>query len=77
MEFHPDKCEVLRISKKLKRNTIDANYVLRGHTLKVVSEAKYLGVNVSGDLRWKTCITKITNKANSTLAVLMRNVQVS
>ena len=49
MEFHPDKCEVLRISKKLKRNTIDANYVLRGHTrdtLKVVSEATYLGVNV-------------------------------
>ena len=77
MEFHPDKCEVLRISKKWKSNTINANYVLRGHTLKVVSQAKYLGVTISGDLRWNTHINNITNKANSTLAVLKRNVRVS
>ena len=77
MEFHPDKCEVLRINKKHKENTINASYNLRGHTLKVVSEAKYLGVTISGDLRWNTHITKITNKANSTLGALRRNVRVS
>ena len=58
MEFHPNKCEVLRISKKLKCNTIAANYVLWGHALKVVSEAEYLEVNVSGDFHWKTHIYK-------------------
>ena len=77
MEFHPDKCEVLRISKKRKCNTLQPNYVLRGHKLKVVSQAKYLGVTVTSDLRWNTHITNITNKANSTLAVLKRNVRVS
>ena len=65
MEFHPDKCEVLRISKKWKSNTLQPNYVLRGHELKVVSQAKYLGVTISGDLRWNTHITNITNKANT------------
>ena len=74
MEFHPDKCEVLRISKKWKSNTIHSNYELRGHTLKVVSQAKYLGVTISGDLRWNTHTNTIINKANSTLAVLKRNV---
>ena len=77
MEFHPDKCEVLRISKKWKSNTLQPNYVLRGHELKVVSQAKYLGVTISGDLRWNTHITNITNKANATLAVLKRNVRTS
>ena len=42
---------------------------LRGHILR--SE------RISGDFHWKTHITKITNKANSTLAVLKRNVRVS
>ena len=77
MEFHPDKCEVLRISKKWKSNTIHSNYELRGHILKVVSKAKYLGVTISGNLRWNSHINNIANKANSTLAVLKRNVRVS
>ena len=36
----------------------------------------YLGVTIQGDLRWDTHVTNITNKANSTLAELKRNVRV-
>ena len=76
MEFHPKKCQVLRVTKKRKVNVVEASYTLRGHTLEVVDHAKYLGVTISGDLKWNRHITNIVNKANSTLAVLKRNVKV-
>ena len=76
MQFHPEKCQVLRVTKKTKTNTIDASYTLHGHTLEVVDHVKYLGVTISGDLRWDKHISNVVNKANSTLAVLKRNVRV-
>jgi len=42
MEFHPDKCEVITISRK--RNPEQHPYTLNGHQLKHVDVAKYLGV---------------------------------
>ena len=59
MEFHPKKCQVLRVTKKRKANVVEASYTLRGHTLEVVDHAKYLGVTVSGDLKWNRHITKL------------------
>ena len=76
MEFHPGKCQVLRVTTKRKVNVVEASYSLRGHTLEVVDNARYLGVTVSGDLKWNRHITKVVNKANSTLACLKRNVKV-
>ena len=75
MEFHPEKCQVLRVSKKLKP-VYSGSYSLHGHTLEVVDHAKYLGVTIQGNLKWDTHITNITSKANSTLAMLKRNVRV-
>ena len=76
MQFHPEKCQVLRVSKKTRANTISHTYTLHGHSLEVVDHAKYLGVTISGNLRWDRHITNITKKANSSLAVLKRNVRV-
>ena len=76
-EFHPEKCQVLRVTKKTKASTICHDYVLHGHTLEVVDNVKYLGVAISGNLKWDVHVSHITNKANSTLAVLKRNVRVS
>ena len=76
MEFHPEKCQVLRVSKK--RNPIySGSYSLHGHMLEIVDHAKYLGVTVQGDLRWDRHISNMVKKANSTHAVLKRNVRVS
>ena len=61
---------------KTKANTISHSYTLHGHTLEVVDHAKYLGVTLSGNLKWDRHITNCTNKANSTLAMLKRNVRV-
>ena len=76
MEFHPDKCQVLRVTKK-REPSYKGSYLLNGHQLEVVDQAKYLGVTIQGDLRWNTHIANITGKANSSLAVLKRNVRVS
>ena len=75
MEFHPNKCQVLRVTKKTSPAT-DIPYSLHGHTLEVVDDTKYLGVTISGDLNWDKHINTILNKANSTLAVLKRNIKI-
>ena len=75
MEFHPEKCQVLTITRK--RTPIVYDYKLHGHTLEHVDSAKYLGVTMTKDFRWNTHINNITMKANNTLSFLRRNVQVN
>jgi len=48
MEFHPDKCEVISVTRK-KHPTLHPYY---SHQLKHVDNVKYLGVNITSDLRW-------------------------
>ena len=64
MEFHPDKCKVLRITNK--RKITDSKYIMHGTQLDVVDQEKYLGVILHKKLSWKPHINKITAKANQT-----------
>ena len=75
MEFHPEKCEVLRVGRKC--NLVHNDYVLHGKTLASVNSAKYLDVTITHDLRWNSHIDNITSKANRTLAFLRRNLRIS
>ena len=75
MEFHPDKCEVISITRK--RKPIHYPYTLRGHLLKHVDHVKYLGVTISHDLRWDKHINNITAKATKSLNFLRRNVNIN
>lgn len=68
MSFHPEKCLALHVSRK--------HYTLHGHTFATVHEAKYLGVNLTDDLRWNSHVTKTVNKANRTLGFLRRNLKI-
>ena len=77
MEFHSDKCQVLRGTNKHPQNITQHDYILHGHTLSVVDDIKYLGLTVSSNLRWDAQIAKATAKANSIMAALRRNVRVS
>ena len=49
MEFHPDKCEVLREGRK--RVMVQNDCILHGKTLATADSAKYLGVTIASDLR--------------------------
>jgi len=75
MEFHPDKCEVISITRK--RKPVLYEYTLHGQKLKHVDTVKYLGVQIAHDLRWDKHIDYITSKANSTLGFLRRNINIS
>ena len=75
MEFHPQKCQVLRITRKAK--PITANYDLLGHQLELVKSAKYLGVTIQSNLNWNIHINDITSKGNNTLSFLRRNLKIN
>ena len=74
MEFHPQKCTVLPITRSLNPNI--NSYQLHRHTLESVQSAKYLGVTLTKNLSWDTHIDNVCNKANKTLGFLRRNLKI-
>jgi hypothetical protein len=76
MEFHPEKCQVLQITRNRTRR-VNSSYTLHGHTLEVVNSAKYLGINISSDLGWNQQIQNNCKKATNTLNFLKRNLRIN
>ena len=73
MRFHAAKCNIMRASRT--RDPKLFNYSLTGQVLEEVMDAKYLGVTLSNDLEWSKHIATMTNKANSKLSFLHRNLK--
>ena len=73
MPFNPAKCNIMRVSQT--RDPKLFNYSLTGQVLEEVMDAKYLGVTLSNDLKWSKHIAAMTNKANSKLLFLRRNLK--
>ena len=72
MEFHPGKCQSLKITNKSK--PIHTNYYIHGTGIEETPSAKYLGVIIDGSLKWKEHYTYINKKANQILYLLKRNM---
>ena len=70
MEFHPEKCKLLRITNK--RKIVDASYFIHGVQLEKVEQAKYLGV--TKNLNSKKHINNIISKATNVRLYLQRNL---
>ena len=73
MRFSATKCHIIRVSRT--RDQKHFNYSLTGQVLEEVMDAKHLGVTLSNDLEWSKHIATMTNKANSKLAFLRRNLK--
>ena len=73
MSFHPDKCEVLHVSKKKK--AVQQDYILHGKTLGKTNNPKYLGVTMTNTMQWNTHINTTAKKANQTLGFIKRNLK--
>ena len=58
--------------KRIKK--IHASYTLEETVLDNVENIKYLGVNITNDLRWNTHVSNICTKVNRILGFLRRNL---
>jgi hypothetical protein len=75
MTYHPDKCNVLSITRH--KAPVKHINTLHGHQLEHADKAKYLGVTIQSDLKWDSHINNIKTKANKTLGLLRRNINIS
>ena len=74
MQFNIDKCFVLRVGRP--KHKLRHLYTLHNQNLSETDCAKYLGVTITSDLQWNQHINNITNKANSILGLLRRNLRI-
>ena len=74
MQFHPDKCLVMNISKK--RHPSKFTYSLHNTDLKTTDTAKYLGIIIGQDMKWTKHITQTCSRANRALGFIKRDVKI-
>ena len=75
MEFYPQKCSILPITRSSSPQT--NRYQLHGHILNTETDSKYLGITINSKLSWNNHIGNVCTKANSSIGFLRRNVQIS
>ena len=75
MDFHPQKCNVLRVSRA--KSPMTFSYRLKGTVLAEEATSKYLGVDLQNNLSWNqhVHVSRVTKKANSMLGFLLRNLR--
>lgn len=73
MTLNPSKCVSMTITRK--RNPLSFVYQLNDSPLEQVSSFKYLGVQISADLRWNRHVDYIYGKAMSKLWYLRRSLK--
>ena len=72
MRFNASKCHIMNIARG---KPVTRMYELCNEFLTTVNSAKYLGVIVSDNLQWEEHINSVTNKANSMLHLVARNLR--
>ena len=60
MEFHPGKCQLLRITNKIE--PIKATYFIHDTPVSETDSAKYLGVVIDTKLKWTKQYTNLIKK---------------
>ena len=74
MSFHPDKSNVLRVTRC--RSPLNHDYILYNQIFKEKDVVKYLGVTVHHKLSWNEHICSMVEEANSSIGFLRRNLQI-
>ena len=72
MEFHPGKCQLLRITNK--KFPITSPYFIHNIPISETDSAKYLGIIIDSNLNWRQQYASMIKKCNSTLAFIKRNL---
>ena len=66
------KLEITVISS---RTPLQTQYILHGQVLEAVSNARYLGVGISSNLKWNTHVDRIAANAGRSLGFVKRNIK--
>ena len=74
MEFAKDKCQVLTITRKQKKNIRIKDYEIHNYKLDRVDSAKYLGLILDSKLTFNNHINSICKKAHCTRQFLQRTL---
>ena len=72
MDFHPGKCQLLRITNK--NDPIKSTYFIHDTPISETDSAKYLGVVIDSKLKWTNHYSNLIKKCNCTLAFIKRNL---
>ena len=72
MNFHPEKCKVLRITKQ--NDPILFDYSMHNHVLESVESEEYLGVTIQNDLKWNKHIHNVVSKSYKSLGLIRRHL---
>ena len=73
MRFNVSKCYFMSIHRS--KHPYSSYYKLDNHILEQVEENPYLGLTIHKSLKWASHINKISNKANSVLGFIKRNLK--
>ena len=73
MNFNAGKSALMRFSRKRKK--IQSTYLLNNTLVPVQEEYKYLGVNLTDNLKWDRHIDVIISKASRSLGFFKRNLK--
>ena len=73
MSFNASKCIVLRIAPRNK--ILQSAYKLHGYKLYSEEASSYLGVTITDNLPWNKHTNNITNKGNTSLGFIRRNLR--
>ena len=71
MEFHPGKCQVIRITNK--KTPILGSYNIHGVILQFSNSVKYLGVTIDSKLSFREQCDSVCHRAHFMLSFLERN----
>ena len=72
MEFHPGKCQYLKITNKKK--LVRSIYKVHNTPILETDSAKYLGVVIDSKLKWRPHFCDLAKKCNSTVSFIKINL---
>ena len=75
MSLNPDKCKVMRLSRRVGVNRSTPQYTLLNKPLGVVHSYKYLGIIISSNLKWGDHVKSVTPRTSRLLGFIRRLVR--
>ena len=75
MSLNPDKCKVMRLSRRRSADRCQPSYNIFNRPLAVVQNYKYLGIMISSDMKWGDQVKYVSSRVSKLMGFIKRLVQ--